>query len=151
MDFLPNQKTSKTDIAVANARATVGQFLTYLRDNPLGREIRSSEQLPLGKGPLIDAFRLLIAHELRAEQSGQLQKVGLYLAQFRQREDGSSKEDTVLRSGEFAASEEWEQIFAEQEKLQKLFRLSARYSRRDVTIRSVRGQTGFGNANRLDG
>ena len=119
-----NRTTSK---ALANATETVGRFLIYLRDRPLGRELRGSEDLPDSKGALIDAFRLLIAHERRAEQSGQLQKVGLHLAQFR----GSERQSSELGSPDDG---EWDQMFAEQEKLEKLFKLSARYVRRDPDV-----------------
>lgn len=123
-------KRSAAEIAVASAKDTVGRFLIYIRDRPLGAEIRNSDELPSTKRDLIDAFRLLIAHEMRAEQSGQLQKVGLYLAQFR---DHKFPRDNANTS-EANVSEVWEQVLIEQEKLEKLFKLSARYARREFEI-----------------
>jgi hypothetical protein len=126
-----------TGRALANATDSVGRFLVYLRDRPLGRELRGSEDLPGSKGALIDAFRLLIAHERRTEQSGQLQKVGLYLAQFR----GGERQSSKLGSPD---GDEWEQMFAEQEKLEKLFKLSARYARHDSGVYAM-SRHGFVN------
>lgn len=156
MDFYPYQTKTRpvgdaAMTAVTNAKGTVGQFLLYLREKPLGSEIRGSEELPTSKGAMIDAFRLLISHELRAEQSGQLQKVGLYLAQFRQTNAASEVGPHDPRYGETAARMEWERMFAERDKLEKLFDLSARYARRDVSVAWKANRNLGGDEKRLVG
>jgi hypothetical protein len=148
MEFVSNRDRlgnvgSATSKALASATDTVGQFLIYLRDRPIGGELRRTDELPETKRALIDAFRLLISHERRIEQSAQLRKVGLYLAQFRGNETQSSEMA-------FLEGDEWDQVFAEQAKLEQLFKLSARYARNESNVYASSGPAFIDREHRAD-
>lgn len=121
----------------------VRQFLVYLKANPIEQAaIVDIDELPLPKASLINAFRLLIASEVRLKQRAQLQKAGLLLAWFQaaepemaQQVDGDADDpleswiDTVQDT---TASKDgcWLAAYREQEKLTELFEISARMAER---------------------
>ena len=130
--------------AMVQARSVLAAFLLYLKANPLGSEIRDTSTLPSPKRIVIDAIRVLLAHEPRSEQQGQLQKVGLFLAQFQASDDLVDSKDA---SGDDALSEwiekvsaddeRWERVYVEQERLSELFGFAGRLGQRHVPAGSV--------------
>lgn len=117
----------------------VRQFLVYLKANPIERAgIVNIDELPLPKASLINAFRLLIASEVRLKQRAQLQKAGLLLAWFQAVEPEMAEQaDDPLESWidtvqDTTASKDgcWLAAYREQEKLTELFEISARMAER---------------------
>jgi hypothetical protein len=67
---------------LSEARALVIRFLADLRDHPIGHDILDANELPAPRSVMIEAFRLLIAHEPRFRTRDQLKLVGSVLSQY---------------------------------------------------------------------
>lgn len=122
--------------AMVQARSVLMEYLLYLKANPLGQEIRHPENLPTSKRILIDTIRVLMAHEPRPEQRGQLRKVGLFLAQFqpshKPRHPETSEDDALSEWIENVSSNDqrWKRVYLEQERLEELAHLAGGLGKR---------------------
>ncbi len=120
-----------------HAGHVVREFLIYLKANPMTEtRLVDVSELPGPKASLINAFRLLIANERRMQQRAQLQKIGLFIAQFQPLEAETSTDDEtqdplaswIDDTGHGPASNEqsWLAAYRDQQELTDLFDLSAR-------------------------
>lgn len=74
-------KLSDAEVLSA-AHDLVNQFLELIRREQIGSDILETSLLPVSKASLENAFRLLIATELRAQVRQRLMSAGTALAQF---------------------------------------------------------------------
>lgn len=84
MDQTRNSKTSHaTDAELLHrAKSIVDDFVEYLANQPIGMDVVDASELPHSRKMLVNAFRLLIATELRPKIRERLRTVGATLAQF---------------------------------------------------------------------
>ncbi|AYC99726.1 hypothetical protein [Neorhizobium sp. NCHU2750] len=64
------------------AHHLVDLFLIHIREHEMGGDLFDTEELPVGKEALINAFRVVIATESRPGVRALLVKAGMRLAQF---------------------------------------------------------------------
>jgi hypothetical protein len=66
------------------AHRLVDIYLVYLREHETGSDLFDTRELPVSKGSLINAFRVVIATESRSGVRALLVKAGMTLAQFQE-------------------------------------------------------------------
>lgn len=66
------------------AHHLVDIYLVYLREHETGSDLFDTRELPVSKGSLINAFRVVIATESRTGVRALLVKAGMTLAQFQE-------------------------------------------------------------------
>lgn len=120
------------------------ELLLYLKAHRLEDEIRDTRDLPVPKSTLINALRLLIAAETRTEQRQQMQRVGIQLAQFQplatlaSAVSNDALDDPLTRWIATVAEQtkgdiehdRWATVLAERDRLETLFKVSARMAER---------------------
>lgn len=136
--------SSPQPVILEHAALKLRDLLLYLKANPIGDEILDTRNLPVAKGTLINALRLLIAGETRAEQREQMQRVGILLAHFQPSvglavatlpQDQSNPLSFWIsvvqeQTRNFSAHDTWATVLAERERLAELFRVSASVAER---------------------
>lgn len=131
-----------------HAAQKLRDLLLYLKANPIKSEIRDTCALPVPKGTLINALRLLIGSEKRAEQRQQMQQVGILLAQFQPKVSGTLKVGTATetlhdpltvwithvqnQATDDVEHDRWTTVLAERDRLETLFNISARAAERKL-------------------
>ncbi|OCJ08013.1 hypothetical protein A6U87_12220 [Rhizobium sp. AC44/96] len=73
----------RADAEVLNtAHQLVDLYLCFVKDSDVGGDLVDEIELPLEKATFVEAFRLLIAAELRADVRSLLIRAGMTLAQY---------------------------------------------------------------------